>query len=130
MNKVSKKEMFFYIAVGMILVAALSMLMSIKVQSKGREAVLFDNSAYMEAEAKYRRDVQEILETYEVYHSGLTMTRVVSLDGGREYDLQIYHSKLGQMEPEAFEKLQSRIGDCRVCLPDGSEYSVNVSISK
>lgn len=83
MNKVSKKEKLFYIVVGIILVTTLSVLMSVRVQSKSREAVLFDNSACMEAEAAYRQQVKEILEAHEVYNSGLTMTRVVSMDGER-----------------------------------------------
>lgn len=128
MNKVSKWEKYFYIVVGMVLVAALSILMSVRVQSKGREKVLFDNSAYREAEAQYRQTVQEILETYDVYNSGLTMTRVVSLEGEREYDIQIYHGKFKQLEPETMKEMQSRIADCMVCLPDGSEYAVNVSM--
>lgn len=126
MNKVSKKEKIFYIVVGVILVTALSILMSIRVQSKGREAVLFDNSAYTSAEEKYRQNVQQILEAYEVYNSGLTMTRVVSLDGEREYDIQIYHSKFRKLEAEVMKEMLNRIAECRVCLPDGSEYAVNV----
>ena len=126
MNKVSKKEKIFYIAVGVILVTILSVLMSIRVQSKSREAVLFDNSACMEAEAQYRQKVQEILEEYEVYNSGLTMTRVVSLDGEREYSMKIYHNKFQKLEPEVMTKLQRAVSECMVCLPDGSEYAVNV----
>ena len=126
MNKVSKKEKIFYIVVGVILVTALSIMMSIRVQSKSREAVLFDNSACMEAEAQYRQQVQEILETYEVYNSGLTMTRVVSLDGEREYNIKIYHNKFQKLEPEVMAKLQRMVSECMVCLPDGREYAVNV----
>lgn len=128
MNRVSKREKVFYMVVGTILVITLSMLMSVCVQSKSREAVLFDNSDYMEAEAEYRQLVQGILETYEVYNSGLTMTRVVSLDGRREYNIQIYHKKIRQMEPEMTKDLHRALSDCTVSLPDGSEYAVNVSL--
>lgn len=128
MNKVSMKEKLFYTVVGVILVTTISILMSVRVQSKSREAVLFDNSACMEAEAQYRRQVQEILETYDVYNSGLTMTRVVSLDGEREYNIQIYHNKFQKLVPEVTEDLCRALSDCMVCLPDGSEYAVNITL--
>lgn len=126
MNKVSRREKIFYIAVGTVLVIALSVMMSVRVQSKGRAAVLFDNSAYMEAEAQYRQQVQGILETFDVYNSGLTMTRVVSLDGEREYNIQIYHNKFQQLEPEVTQDLCRALSGCMVCLSDGSKYAVNV----
>ena len=126
MNKVSKKEKLFYIIVGIILVTTLSVLMSVRVQSKSREAVLFDNSACMEAEAAYRQQVKEILEAHEVYNSGLTMTRVVSMDGEREYNIKIYHNKFQNLEPEMKAELQRSVSECMVCLPDGREYAVNV----
>ena len=129
MNKVSKREKIFYTIVGMILVTALSILMSVRAQSKSRESMLFDNSSYMKAEAEYREQVQEILEDFDVYNSGLTMTRVVSLDGEREYDVQIYHGKFQQLEPATMETLYRLISECMVCLPDGSKYGVNVSIN-
>ena len=126
MNNVSKKEKMFYIIVGMILVTAISICMSVRVQSRTREAILFDKRNYEVAEASYKEQVRKVLEHYECYDSGLTMTRVVSLDEEREYSMQIYHKKHHDMEPGLYEYLQEELAEFKVNMPDGSEYEVTL----
>ncbi len=130
MSRVSKKEKIFYTIIGMIFVIALSVLMTVRVQSKSREAVLFDNRNYEAAEELYKQRVQQVLESYDCYNSGLTMTRIVSLDGEREYNIQIYNSKIQKLDSDTFEKLCSDVAACAVSLPDGSEYFVQASFEK
>lgn len=127
MNKVTKKERIIYIIGGMIFLIALSVLMTVRVQSKSREAVLFDNRNYEAAETAYKQQVQQVLESYDCYNSGLTMTRVVSMDGEREYCMQIYNGKLRALEESVYEKLCTDVKRCKVELPDGREYEVNLT---
>lgn len=127
MGKINKREILFYIVVGTVFVIALSILMSVRVESRSREALLFDNRNYEAAEEAYRHKVQEVLESYDCYNSGLTMTRVVSLDGEREYSMLVYNGKLQKLEQSVFEKLRDDVAACRVVLPDGRAYAVNVS---
>lgn len=126
MSKVTKKEKIIYILGGIIFVMALSVLMTVRVQSRSREATLFDNRNYEAAETVYKQQVQQVLEDYDCYNSGLTMTRIVSMDGEREYSMQIYNGKLRMLEAEVYEKLCSDIEQCKVVLPDGREYEVKL----
>lgn len=130
MSKVNKMEKIFYVVVGILLVISISLLMTVRVQSKSREAVLFDNRNYEAAEELYKQRVQQILESYDCYNNGLTMTRIVSLDGEREYNIQIYNSKIQKLDSDTFEKLCSDVAACAVSLPDGSEYFVQASFEK
>ena len=127
MLKIGNKEKIFYVLVGMVLAVSISLIMTVRVQSRSREALLFDNSLYASSEEAYKQQIQQVLESYDCYNSGLTMTRVVSLDGEREYSILIYNSKLQKLDLHTYEKLCDEINKCMVQLPDGTEYSVQVS---
>ncbi len=127
MNSTKKKDMLAYMIVGILLVTAISMWMSVSVKSRTRERILFDNRCYEEAEAVYREKVASALENFGCHNSGLTMTRIVSLDGEREYDIQIYNSKLQELEKEEYRKLKEEIDTYKVIAQDGKEYQVTVS---
>ncbi len=125
--KAGKKEKIFYVVIGIILTVSVSLIMTVRAQSRSREAVLFDNTYYEASEQAYKQQVQQILESYDCYNSGLTMTRIVSLDGNREYSIQIYNSKLWKLDVSTYEELSKKLDTCAVSLPDGTEYSVQVS---
>ena len=127
MNKVTKKEQIIYVIGGIVFVIALSVLMTVRVQSRSREAVLFDNRNYVAAEEAYKQKVQQILECYDCYNSGLTMTRVVSLDGEREYSMRIYNGKFRTLERSEYEELCMDVQQCKVLLQDGTEYMVKLT---
>ena len=126
MTKVTKKEIILYILGAIVFVIALSVLMAVRVQSRSREATLFDNRNYEAAEAAYKQQVQQVLENYDCYNSGLTMTRIVSMDGEREYSMQIYNGRLRMLEKDVYEKLCNDVEQCKVLLPDGREYEVDL----
>lgn len=127
MGKSGKKEKVFYVIMGVILVVSISMIMTVRAQSRSRESVLFDNSFYKASEETYKQQVQQVLESYDCYNSGLTMTRIVSLDGEREYNIQICNRKIQKLDLNSYENLCNEIDECKVTLPDGTEYSVQVS---
>lgn len=127
MFKAGKNEKIFYVIIGMILAVSISLIMTVRAQSVGREKVLFDNSYYAASEEAYKQQVQRILESYDCYNSGLTMTRVVSLDGAREYSILVYNNKLQKLDLNTYEELCKEIDACTVLLPDGTQYSVQVS---
>lgn len=128
MKKISRIEKAAYVVAGVILVLAISVLMSVRVQSRTREAVLFDNTRYEACEENYRQQINSILETYDVYNSGLTMTRVVSMDGERSYSLLIYNGKFSQMDELRLQALQKELSQHLLSLPDGTGYEVNLSL--
>ncbi|MBE5882093.1 MAG: hypothetical protein E7289_07310 [Lachnospiraceae bacterium] len=130
MRRIKRKEKLIYVLIGVLLVAAITMLMSVRVQSRTQESILFDNRNYESAEEAYKKQVQQVLEDYSCYHSGLTMTRIVSLDGEREYNIQIYNAKFESLSAEIFDGLKQEIETCYVVAPGGERYDVAVSFSK
>ncbi len=128
MKKISRTEKVLYVATGVILALAISVLMSVKVQSRTREAALFDNTRYEACEENYKQHISSILEAYDVYNSGLTMTRIVSMDGERSYSLLIYNSKFDQMDEQTLQALQIELLQQSLSLPDGTGYEVDLSL--
>ena len=124
------KEKIFYFLIGIILVVGISLIMSVRTQCRSREALLLDNRYYEAAEETYKQQVSSVLESYGVCNSGLTMTRVVSLDGEREYRIQIYNRKLQKLDLNTYDNLCNDIDACTVMLPDGAKYPVQVSFGK
>ncbi len=129
MRKVKMFEKAAYILVVLVIVVAVSMLCSVQAKSRSRAAVLFDNGAYETAEQEYQKQVRDILESYGIYHSGLTMTRVVSLEGEREYTILIYNDNLSDLEKESYTDLFHEISKCRVSAPDGNMLPVEVILT-
>lgn len=127
MNSTKKKDMLAYFIVGILLVTAISMWMSVSVKSRSREKLLFDNRCYEEAEAVYKDKVSSVLESFGCHNSGLTMTRIVSLEGEREYYIQIYNSKIQKLEKEECWKLKEEISAYKVIAQGGKEFQVTVS---
>lgn len=130
MKKLEKKDLIVYTAVGCLLAIAMTMLMSVQVKSRTQENLLFDNRNYEAAEVAYREGIQSLLESYGCCQSGITMTRVVSLDGERAYRVQIYNAKLRTLAPEVFAGLQKELESYRVEVPGGKSYGVEVSFLK
>ncbi len=130
MNKIKKRDLMLYLMVVILLGAAFAMIMSTQVKSRTREAVLFDNSRYAQAEQQYKKQVQEVLQKYGCVNSGLTMTRMVSLEEEREYSMQIYNGKIRLLEREDVAKMMDEIEECKVVTPYGAVYSVEVSYNR
>lgn len=128
MKKIGRMERLLYVVAGVILVLAISVLMSVRVQSRTRETVLFDNTRYEVYEENYKQQVNSILETYDLYNSGLTMTRIVSMDGERSYSLLIYNGKFTQMDEQRLQALQKELSEHPLSLPDGTGYEVELSL--
>ena len=129
MKRMKTMEKIGYVVVGILIVMAFSMLFTVQARSRSAEKMLFDNRAYERSEQAYTDWVKEILDSYGLYHSGLTMTRVVSLDGNREYHLVIYNSRISGLEVQDYLRLESEIGHCAVTLPDGTTADVAVSLT-
>ena len=127
MKKGKTLEKVMYAMVGAVIIAAVTMLCAVQASSRSAEGVLFDNRAYEEAEETYEKNINEILENYGLYHSGLNMTRTVSLEGGREYEMVIYHSKTARMERAERIALQEELSACKVESPDGRFLPVTVT---
>nr|MBQ8252545.1 hypothetical protein [Lachnospiraceae bacterium] len=122
-------EKIVYAVVAIVFVAAFTMLFTVQARSRAAEAVLFDNRSFEVSEQAYKEQVETVLDSYGLYHSGLTMTRVVSMDGKREYALVIYNSRISRLEEKEYCSLEADLSRCAVVLPDGNVLSVDVSLS-
>lgn len=130
MNKMKRRDLVVYMITGVLLAIAFTLIMSVRVQSRTQEAILFDNRNYETAEEDYKERVQMLLEKYGCYNSGLTMTRMVSLEGEREYNIQIYNKKLSQLSEKEFASLQRELSEYKVVLADRCLYEVEVIFLK
>ena len=133
MGKRRKKnvaEKFVCIGVFLLVVITVSMVLTLQVKSRSRNAVLFDNRRYEASEEAYKAQVKGILSDYGMSNSGLTMTRTVSMDGEREYRIDIYDRKLAKLEDHVMDSLTEELGMCKVILNDSACYPVEISYVK
>lgn len=121
-------EWIIYGAMLVLLIGAISAMMSVKVKSRTTDEVLFDNGVYAQAEADYRNRIKQVLIEAGCYNSGITMTRTVSLEGRREYKVSIHNRKLYKMSSCEYWKVLDQIKECKVLAPDSTEYEVEVVV--
>lgn len=112
-----KRDIIYKIMTVLLLIflsLCFSMIWTIKAESRSRSAALFDNSAYEQAEETYKEQVSEILAQYGCYYSGVTLTRVVSLDGEREYTASIHDARFSLMPGEELSALKQELARLKV----------------
>lgn len=115
-----------YIIVAIFFIGSFSLLFSERVESKTQAAILFDNSAYETGENIYKQSVKRTLEQYGCYYSGLNLTRIVEITGGREYRIEIYNEKFAEMSQLDMEQLTQEINALSVQTSDKGKASVDV----
>lgn len=115
-----------YMLLSLVFIGSLSLLLSLRVESKTQAAILFDNGAYEEAEQIYKKAVKGVLETYECYNSGLNLTRTVDISGEREYCMEIHNQKFHLLSRKEMEQLRQEIENMVIAGPGGSSVFVEV----
>ncbi|MCM1189279.1 MAG: hypothetical protein NC541_08275 [bacterium] len=60
---------------------------------------------YLEKETRLAEDVREYLKEQGFLYSGVTVTRVVNEDGGREYKVSVHHRDIGRLTGQEREEL-------------------------
>ena len=103
----------------MIVITGFSLLFSIEAQSRTKEAALFDNHFYQQKEKDFRQDLKTILESFECKNSGITMTRTVSLDEGRNYQVVIHNKCFSYLSEKEIAQLKEEMEKLTIKNPDG-----------
>lgn len=127
--KMKGKEKTGYIILAFILIGSFSLLFSMRVESKTRAAVLFDNSAYEKGEQDYKERIKDVLEAHECYNSGLNLTRMVELTGERQYRMEIHNKKFDMLTEGEMEQVREEVKRITIAGPGDCTFSVEVVFS-
>jgi hypothetical protein len=93
----------------LVFVCSIFVLLSMHVSSQTKSRALFDNSRYEQAEQDFKEQVLAVLASYGCYHSGINLTRVVSMDGAREYTLSINDRRFSLLGDDELEMLREEL---------------------
>lgn len=124
------KEKVFYVVILLVLVGAVSLFISQRVESKTRAAALFDNERFLHSERLYKEAVNQILISYNCFESGINLTREVDLEGNRTYQVYLHNQRFDTLSKEEFEKLSQELMELTIEVNSTVSYSPSVSFSR
>lgn len=75
-------------------------------------------SYYLECERQLVEEAREYLGRQGYENSGVMLTRVVDVDGGREYTLNIHHNRIGRLDEEEKQWLAEGLWEIVFTDPD------------
>lgn len=113
-----------------MLVISMSLLISSKVSSKAQSDILFDNSRFVSAEKEYRKEVSNILAAHKCFESGINLTREVSLEGTRTYQLYLHNRMFEKMDDTEFEQIADEIEQISIMISEGMQFKPQISFSR
>ena len=79
------------------------------VKSISKESAASEEAYYQELEKNYIRQVRAYLEEEGFRNSGVTMTRVLTQEGKREYNVLIHNSRLNNLSDAEKEGLKAEL---------------------
>ena len=97
------------VLVGMVLVMALGIGMSVMASSKEVEGTVISAEDYAVLEQECMQEVKNILLEKGCKNAGITLTYVADMEGNREYTVSVHHKNLDIMDAEEYGILQARI---------------------
>lgn len=101
MRKNTGRNLIFIFGAGLLAAIAISfMIMTIKghASNGNREVQLY----YDEMESKYLKNMKGVLKEEGYIDSGITMTKIINMDGSRDYEIRIHNKNLENIND--FEK--------------------------
>ncbi len=84
-----------------------------------------DKTEYQLQEAQLKSEIKACLEEMGYYNSGITMTKVMDKDGGREYTVLVHHQDL---DTDDLEKVDGIYGILNQIQMPGENITVNYTI--
>lgn len=125
-----KQRTLLYVAITVLLVLTVSMLWSMEAESRTQAAMLFDNSMYEEKERSFKEEVTSVLQEYDCMNSGVALTRVVDLDGSRQYKLQIHDRRFGLLDEARMEQLSTALDNIQLLDFEGQSLPVEIILAE
>lgn len=101
-----KNILFTFSTIVLVLIAVCSISVTVKSMYKNNGE---DQHFYDILESEYIDEVTDALEQFNLYNSGITMTRISSEDGNRTYIIRIHNSKISKMDIVKQEELSDVI---------------------
>lgn len=95
---------FMAVTLGLVLVTAFCVVMTVKSQSNVEEVAV--ENYYREKEQEMLADTRAYLSREGFTNSGVTLTRVVDEEGNREYTITVHHRKISNLQEDARETLR------------------------
>ncbi len=108
-----------------LLVMILVMCISATAMSQTQDDMQIDEAYYLELESTYLQEVRTYLQTEGFENSGIALTRVVAVDGAREYVVQLHHKGIGKLNVENQKALLETIENMAFEMP-GCSFEVNL----
>lgn len=115
-----KTGSFSILTVALVLVIAF--LAAGTAKSISESEARLEEAYYQELEKNYISEIREYLESQGFRNSGVTMTRVLTQDGHREYSVLIHNSRLNRLSDdekqdlkEDLKQLYSGMDECGFC---------------
>ena len=113
-----------------MLIVTAFMLLCMEAESRTQAAMLFDNSMYEEKEQSFKEEVTSVLQEYDCMNSGVALTRVVDLDGSRQYRLEIHDRRLTLLDETDRRQLSAALGCLCIRGYDGENFPVEIILSE
>lgn len=109
-----------------ILVLAVLVLWSIcSIQANAAERAENDKTEYQLQESQFKSEIRTCLEEMGYNNSGITMTKVMDVDGSREYTVLVHHQDL---DTDDFENIDEIYGILSQIQMPGENMTVNYTI--
>lgn len=102
-----RKSKFLIITVVLLLTATFFTAGTVK--SISPKAAQAEEAYYQELEKQYRLQVREYLDSRGFPNSGVTMTRILTEEGRREYKVLIHHQWIGGLHETEKEELKDEL---------------------
>ena len=68
-----------------------------------------NNPYYKQMENNYLKEVKDVLSDLGLENSGLSLTKVIFPNGGREYTLLLHHCKMNKIKEAEKEKIMEQL---------------------
>lgn len=104
-----KTAKFVIITMILLLITTFSVTGTVMSQSRGENPI--DAQHYRTIENRYIACVRDRLEEQGYKNAGITMTKIVELDGEREYTVLIHHKRINALEESERLMLAETLGN-------------------
>lgn len=121
-NLAGYKKLWFALFT-MVLVLVFVLLTSGRVMSQEKQ-VAADRAGLQKLEQEYVREIRDYLAEKGYANSGVNLTCVTEADGGRNYQVAIYHSRIEKLDEIQKQELYAEIEALAFCV-SGCDFQIN-----
>ena len=94
-----------------VIVICLTLSTTFTVRSQSKEENQIDGVYLEQLESAYVQNVRETLEEYDVYDSGVTMTKIIYENGNIDYSVTIHNSRLSRLDQSEWAMMETDLNN-------------------